>query len=271
MLEVQYAFAKRIPTFINYLRGGTQLRLLVAIDFTASNQHPSSSNSLHFICGASQNEYEKAIVAVGGILENYDTSRMYPVYGFGGKPPGSGGVNHCFPLNGSYENPFVCGAGGILEIYHSALRTTELAGPTYFSSIIEYCMQIAVPSAEVYNVLLILTDGEIHDMPRTKSLIVEASHMPLSIIIVGLGSASFTQMEQLDSDDSLLRDDSGQQAARDIVQFVPFRQFAGNQYALAREVLAELPKQLCEYMRRIDHQPVPQEVTVETNTFQSSY
>jgi hypothetical protein len=38
-------------------------------------------------------------------------------------------------------------------------------------------------------------------------------------------------------------------AAHDIVQFVPFRQFAMDSTLLAKEVLAEVPNQLTEYMR----------------------
>ena len=48
--------------------------------------------------------------------------------------------------------------------------------------------------------MLILTDGEIHDMPETKDLICELSKFPVSIIIVGVGNESFRQMEALDSD-----------------------------------------------------------------------
>ncbi len=40
----------------------------------------------------------------------------------------------------------------------------------------------------LYNILLIITDGEIHDMPSTKDLIVRASKMPLSVIIIGVGN-----------------------------------------------------------------------------------
>jgi hypothetical protein len=47
----------------------------------------------------------------------------------------------------------------------------------------------------------------------------------MSIIIVGVGFADFTAMDCLDSDDGLLKDPSGRRAVRDIVQFVPFRQF----------------------------------------------
>jgi hypothetical protein len=37
-------------------------------------------------------------------------------------------------------------------------------------------------------VLLILTDGEIYDMEKTKNLLVELSAMPASVIIVGVGA-----------------------------------------------------------------------------------
>ena len=59
----------------------------------------------------------------------------------------------------------------------------------------------------LYNVLLILTDGEIHDMKETKRKIVEASKLPCSIIIVGIGYHKFKKMIKLDSDYKVLTDD----------------------------------------------------------------
>lgn len=43
--------------------------------------------------------------------------------------------------------------------------------------------------------LLILTDGCIMDMADTTRAIVEASHLPFSILIVGVGEADFAAME----------------------------------------------------------------------------
>ena len=77
----------------------------------------------------------------------------------------------------------------------------------------------------LYNILLIITDGEIHDMEATKDLIVAASHMPLSVIIVGVGEENFQLMKQLDSDDALLRNSRNEQAVRDVVQFVKFKKY----------------------------------------------
>jgi hypothetical protein len=50
---------------------------------------------------------------------------------------------------------------------------------------------------------LILTDGVITDMDQAKESIVEASSLPLSIIIVGVGGADFQMMEELDCDEGL--------------------------------------------------------------------
>ena len=68
-----------------------------------------------------------------------------------------------------------------------------------------------------YQILLLLTDGTIHDMPRTRDLIYELAEYPCSIIIVGVGNADFTAMEELDGDDGPLRNERGQAVSRDIV------------------------------------------------------
>ena len=77
-------------------------------------------------------------------------------------------------------------------------------------------------------------------MSMTRSLIVELSEYPCSIIIVGVGDANFSAMEELDSDDGILRDDYGAPCLRDIVQFVELNASIqrGN---LAEEVLKEVP------------------------------
>lgn len=54
-----------------------------------------------------------------------------------------------------------------------------------------------------YFILLMLTDGVISDMPDTIRSIIRASRLPMSIIIVGVGNADFTAMDQLDCDEGL--------------------------------------------------------------------
>ena len=81
------------------------------------------------------------------------------------------------------------------------------------------------PSLQQYFILLIITDGVISDMDETRHAVVQASKLPMSIIIVGVGNADFAAMEFLDGDSRVLRSHTGEEAVRDIVQFVPFRDF----------------------------------------------
>lgn len=101
--------------------------------------------------------------------------------------------------------------------------------------------------------------------------IIRASTLPMSIIIVGVGNADFTAMNELDADTVPLVF-NGVQAQRDIVQFVPFRNFqrlqnvsAAKAY-LAKEVLAEVPDQIVGYMKSRNIKPKKLHTQQSSNT-----
>ena len=60
-----------------------------------------------------------------------------------------------------------------------------------------------------YHVMLILTDGAIHDMRETKDLVYQLSQFPVSLIIIGVGNANFDMMEELDGDGRRLTNSVG--------------------------------------------------------------
>ena len=103
-----------------------------------------------------------------------------------------------------------------------------------------------------------MTDGVYNDRQKTINAIVEASGLPLSIIIVGIGAADFERMEELDADEVPLVHSNGQKMARDAVQFVPMRDFATlSPSALVSSVLAEMPGQIEEYFAMHNITPPP--------------
>ncbi|OXB67236.1 hypothetical protein ASZ78_015877 [Callipepla squamata] len=206
-------------TFLDYIRGGTQINFTVAIDFTASNGNPSQSTSLHYLSPYQLNAYTMALRAVGEIIQDYDSDKMFPALGFGAKIPPDGRVSHEFPLNGDAANPSCSGIEGILEAYHRSLRSVQLYGPTNFAPVVNHVARsaAAVPDGSQYFVLLIITDGVISDMAQTKEAIVNAAKLPMSIIIVGVGQAEFDAMVELDGDDIRISS-RGKVAERDIVQ-----------------------------------------------------
>ncbi|XP_029359757.1 copine-4 isoform X2 [Echeneis naucrates] len=243
----------KMHSFLDYIMGGCQIQFTVAIDFTASNGDPRNSCSLHYIHPYQPNEYLKALVAVGEICQDYDSDKMFPAFGFGARIPPDFKVSHDFAVNFNEENPECAGIQGVVEAYQACLPKLQLYGPTNIAPIIQKVassasQEVHTKEAMQYFILLILTDGVITDMADTREAIVQASHLPMSVIIVGVGNADFGDMQMLDGDDGILRSPKGEPVLRDIVQFVPFRNFKhASPAALAKSVLAEVPNQVVDY------------------------
>lgn len=225
---------------------------------SASNGNPRLPDSLHYIDPSGRpNDYQRAILDAGEVLQFYDRDQRYPAWGFGARPI-DGPVSHCFNLNGSSDYCEVEGIQGIMTAYMSALYNVSLAGPTIFGPVITSAADIANQSLmkgeRKYFVLLIITDGVITDLQETMDALVHAADLPLSILIVGVGGADFKEMEILDADKEKLESTRGRVAVRDIVQFVSFRDVQGGDSVL-QALLAELPSQFLEYMRLKRIQP----------------
>lgn len=60
--------------------------------------NPSQSTSLHYMNPYQMNAYAMALKAVGEIIQDYDSDKMFPALGFGAKLPPDGRVSHEFPL-----------------------------------------------------------------------------------------------------------------------------------------------------------------------------
>lgn len=100
---------QKVYSMVDFMNGGMQLALYTAIDFTGSNGVATSNSSLHYMSPNGQpNQYENAIMTVGSILQNYDSDKQIPVFGFGASYPNVGinTTSHCFPLSGQAENPY---------------------------------------------------------------------------------------------------------------------------------------------------------------------
>jgi hypothetical protein len=147
-LSVSNCIIEVNPTLSEFIAGGCEISLIVAIDFTGSNGDPMSPQSLHYIdrSGTGRlNQYQQAISAVGEVVEEYDTDKMFPVYGFGARvrlPNGQfTAVQHCFPVyGGGVEVPRV---SGILKAYADGIQNVALSGPTLFAPLIQQATAIA--------------------------------------------------------------------------------------------------------------------------------
>ena len=268
---INYNIEKKISFAEKLSNKKMQINLEIAIDYTASNKPPENPKSNHYLDLYELNDYEKAMKYCCEILAPYDADQLFPVYGFGGIPSVLNGIpnennnkpSHCFNINFD-EDAEIQGIDNILKIYRESLRKIKLSGNTKLGYILKKVMKNINYDLKNkkyenhYYILLILTDGQIDDIKETKDLIVEASHMPLSIVLVGIGGENFAFMENLDGDKIPLINSRGIERKRDIVQFIEFNKFKnyftnnfGNDFA--EEVLKEIPRQIDEYYRFCGH------------------
>jgi hypothetical protein len=159
----------------------------------------------------------------------------------------------CFNINFK-EDPNIQYVDNIMTEYYACLDKIYFSGPTHFAPIINKIISDIKKEDDIleYHVLMILTDGKIDDFQETVDALVEGSFLPLSVIIIGIGDSeenkkAFEIMEKLDGDEFPLISSNGKKRQRDLVQFVPFYKFEGDEKKLTEEVLDEIPRQIIEY------------------------
>jgi Copine len=256
-----------LPSFLDTIKQSQlDMSLVVGIDFTQSNGPPQAVTSLHhqpqpgMVHGP--NPYEAAIQSVANLLSAYSSDPRIAAYGFGAKIPPNWEISHCFSLTGDPQMPLCDDVGALLSQYRNVLPRIQLWGPTMFSELLYNFKSIvsqralAAKGALAYTCALIVTDGVISDMDKTREQLIELSRYPCSVIIIGVGSEDFSKMRTLD--------DSGEGcqplkrgrdvAVRRFVQFVDYRSYADDEQGqvdmsrLGEEVLGNIPESVLAYI-----------------------
>ena len=244
-LRISWSELELNQNFIDYLRAGINIKVLIAVDYTSSNLPHTNPNSYHYISQSTTNPYESSIINVARVTDAYNKHKSIELYGFGGIPKGETQISHCFKLGNAKDTKEV------LDLYRNSLNEVTLGRPTNLNDIINKAQELCRIEIDcmAYYIVLIITDGDIHDFPCTSTSIVYSCQYPISFIIIGIGNSDFRNMIRLDSDNEPLKDREGRIAERDIVQFVPFNQYRENPGLLASKVLEEVPDQICGYMK----------------------
>lgn len=226
--------------------------LIVGIDFTKSNEWTGTRSyhrrSLHHI-GDGLNPYQQAISIIGKTLAAFDEDNLIPCYGFGDASTHDQDVFSFFP-----DDRFCNGFEEVLSRYREIVPHLRLAGPTSFAPVIEMAMTIVEQSGGQYHVLLIIADGQVtrsvdtqHGQlspqeQKTVQAIEEASKLPLSIVLVGVGDGPWDMMKEFD--------DNIPARAFDNFQFVNFteimlknREQSRKETEFALAALMEIPSQ----------------------------
>eukprot|EP01083_Nonionella_stella_P086550 240529_1 len=242
VLRIKHVTTSKKYQFISFLRGGLQLQLTVAIDLTGINQYES--------------QYMKIMKCMGNVLLPYGARGTIGAYGFGANLyPMRQNASSCFSLTPEANAEVY----GIDELCKDCLNKVQLSGPQYLNAIINHVATqssaMCTQNDQSYTILLIITAGVIDDMHKTIDSIVEAAHLPLSIIFVGIGDVNFDTWP-------LQHSRTGKRVRRDLVQFVALNQ-CKNQLisAVARDTLEQIPQQIVSFMSMRNIQPNPPRIS----------
>lgn len=265
-LIVKQARAKEMPSFKTIINDGLKLNFVIAIDFSyderAMIQHhilpdetfsPSEEFNEDTI---PESKFSKAIKAVGSVIDNYATSQSIQAFGFGAEMRDTTETQYYFSLNGR-ENAHVDGSSGLFDAYEQSLKYVRLSGPSKFVPLIanvsNKCNEFGRVSQtnQHFTILIIMSHGNIGDFEQTVEKVIDISHTtPICIVIVGVGRMDFSKMEELDSDDSLLRYGT-KKAKYDIVQFFEYTEGMPSD-ELEAGIFDEISTLLVDYMTDLD-------------------
>lgn len=143
------------------------------------------------------NPYQQVISVIGSTLEEFDDDKLIPAFGFGDTTTGD---RACFPFHEGGKPSH--GVAEVLERYEEIATVVDMAGPTSFAPVIREAIRI-VQEERSYHILVIVADGQVTDASpqgETAQAIVEASHYPLSIVVVGVGDGPWNVMEEYDDE-----------------------------------------------------------------------
>ncbi|CAL4069403.1 unnamed protein product, partial [Meganyctiphanes norvegica] len=247
-LELRKCLTEWKSSFIDYLRGGTNLHFVVGVDFSKYVSKRSSMDQ-----GGSQDQYMTALWALQSIFQNFGRGQNVQGFGFHNEP---GSVFTLGPSDSS-----VCSSVGELidgykrERKKRAVENTK-SGRINLGPMLEQVNHSAEKHQDGrdYIVLIIITGPGRIDLPATNKGIVSASPLPMSLAIAGCGESSF--QEDFKNHRKLHREavvHGFKYENRKIVRFVEMNKHPQTHQdwvpKFVEDLFADVPEQLVSWMR----------------------
>lgn len=262
-LKVLRAELKPVPTLLEYVAGGCQLDVTIAVDCSLHNDM-GGGTSLHDRPAAMWlNDYAAAINRIGRVTEPFSNGE-FNLWGYGAALRGEE-TSH-FAMG--YGDGAVQGATGLLDAYDASfIENPHFMEPVAHADIaplIQSAMYGAIQKFETehcYSLLCILTTGRIGDDLReiVDTVCTAAEDAPLSIVIIGVGdnTGEFEAIKEHLANGGKLRHSNGVPIARDILGFAALSDFQQSAEKAVAEALREVPEQCVEYFTDNGIQPRP--------------
>ena len=245
---------------LQYLSGGCELDLMVAVDCTAENGYWRDEDSLHYSSKSWLNDYQAVLYRIGSIFDAYE-GRDFHMMGYGAKEwQGKPYTHSFFQIGERVQN-----ADDLVRAYDRTFsedtardKTLVMSKTAEMKHAIQAAMFRAVNAnkngRQCYSTLVILTTGIISDLQDSIDAVCAAAEdAPLSIILIGIGKSDFADVHKLVRGES----NNGVPLARDIMQFVSMSDFNGNARECVAEAFQNIQEQCVQHFTGSGVKPFP--------------
>lgn len=209
--------------------------MMFAIDYSAANMtygdESVEGRSLHTMDPANKtlNPYQEALTRLGRVLVEFDDDRSIQVWGFGDAttPP-----NEVFSFTPERPLEGCKSFNEIWQRYHAFTPTIPLGERSVsLGPVIRHATAVAA-KVTGFHMLIILVSSQMEGqhLEETAQAIVDASSLPLSTIVIGVGDGPWDTMRTLD--------DQLPQRQFDNFQFVNFKEVLRTANEESKKVLA---------------------------------
>ena len=258
-LKVLKSRILHIPSMLQYLSGGCELDLMVAIDCTLNNGNPSQQDGLHYSSESWLNDYQAILFKIGSVFDSYE-GHDFVLWGYGARTPAA--QQSWFSMGERLK-----GANDLVKAYDRTFSPKNrnrltMEKDAELRQIIQSAMSRSVKSCEnnrhCYSTLVILSTGCCSDVKESIEAICQAEDTPLSIVIIGIGQGDMSPIKKLaGGEDGRLFHQNGVQVQRLIVNFASLHEFHGNTRECVSEALHEVPEQFVQHFVTSGIQPMP--------------
>ncbi|XP_015778748.1 PREDICTED: copine-9-like [Acropora digitifera] len=255
-LRILHCHVDKQFSLVDYVRGNCVIRMVCALDFTMSNGTPLTKGSLH-TSDEEKNEYVRTLAYLGKVLTTFGEDHKIPAYGFGAKAASTGPLPYMFALDSEGGQLELDTIDSIIDAYWKRLEDVSLGGPTYLAPVVQeiaaYAEKEVSQSSQHYTIGLVIVDGIVNDVDNLIEKLIDVGHLPLSIVVVGVGPTDFRLMEELFSKNRRqLRSKEGKTLVRNNTDFLSVRRHAnnlGNNDSTAREIFANISQQIVTFFK----------------------
>ena len=230
--------------FVDYLKAGIKINSYIGIDFSNKEEH---------ILALKENQYIKCVSGLREALFGF--VRNFEVYGYGANILNPEINNPGFFNLSLNENPNLKGLTEISNAYNNCLNNINFSeNNNILSPLLKHIGKRIYEKKELmkYNIffLLIRKSPKNEDFQNCIDFLIENSHIPLSIIIIGIGDDQneFNNIKDLYNNQI---HSNGIKKLRNNIFFISMKEcnFDGN--ILKNICLKEIPNQMVEFYKLI--------------------